>query len=194
MSTTKTVENPDSRRQRVVDHVLRFAEILQGISKRFKGMARNLTLSGVVAALVLDLVMRHAWAWSLTVTLIVGGLLVLPALVVGWGWYVLEEATGLPERLVSWFGGAKSYAGTVVQRVQDQKTMDSPSRLSDLRALGGLAYEITSLGLDASGLLSILGGALSVTNPLYLLVLSVSVALILILNVSAVIAGLMVLI
>ena len=178
MSTTDTIENQDPRRQKVVDHALRFAEVLQGFSQRFKGLARNLTLSGLAAALFLDLVMRHAWAWSPTVSITVGVFLALPALVVGWGWYVLEEATGLPERLVNWFGGAKSYAGTVVQRVQGESTGESPSRLSDLKALGGLAIEITSLGLDATGLLSILGGALSVTNPIYLLVLTVSVGLI----------------
>lgn len=194
MSTEERVENSDSGRQKVVDHALRFAEVLQGLSRRFKGIARNLTLSGLLAAVVLDLLMRHAWAWSLGITLLVGSLLVLPSFVVGWGWYVLEEASGLPERLANWFGGAKSYAGTVVGRFQDEKTIDSPSRLSDLRALGGLAYEITSLGLDASGLLSILGGALSITNPIYLVVLSVSIALIVVLNVSAVIAGLLALV
>jgi hypothetical protein len=188
MSTTDTTENQDSRRQKVVDHVLRFAEVLHGLSQRFKGVARNLTLSGLAAALVLDLVMRHAWAWSPTVSLIVGVFLALPALVVGWGWYVLEEATGLPERLVNWFGGAKSYAGTVVQRVQGESTGEAPSRLSDLKALGGLAIEITSLGLDTSGLLSILGGALSVTNPIYLLILSISLGLVGLLDLLAIIA------
>jgi hypothetical protein len=190
MSTPDPIENQDPRRQKVVDHVLRFAEVLQGLSQRFKGVARNLTLSGLAAALVLDLVMRNAWAWSPTVSLIVGVFLALPALVVGWGWYVLEEATGLPERLVHWFGGAKSYAGTVVQRVQGEQTGEVPSRLSDLKALGGLAFEITSLGLDTTGLLSILGGALSVTNPIYLLVLGIAVGLIVLLDISAVIAGL----
>ena len=166
MSTTDTIENQDPRRQKVVDHVLRFAEVLQGLSRSFKGVARNLTVSGLVAAVVLDLVMRHAWAW-----------------------YVLEEATGLPERLVNWFGGAKSYAGTVVQRVQGESSGEAPSRLSDLKALGGLAFEITSLGLDTTGLLSILGGALSVTNPIYLLVLTIAVGLIVLLDLSAIIAG-----
>ena len=193
MSTTDTIENQDPRRQKVVDHVLRFAEVLQGLSRRFKGAARNLTLSGLLAALVLDLIMRNVWTWSPTVSVIVGIFLALPAVVVGWGWYVLEEATGLPERLVSWFGGAKSYAGTVVQRVQGDNSGAAPSRLSDLKALGGLAFEITSLGLDTTGLLSILGGALSVTNPLYLLVLTLAVGLIVVLDISAVIAGLAVL-
>ena len=193
MSTTDTIENHDPRRQKVVDHVFRFAEVLQGLSRRFKGVARNLTLSGLLAALVLDLIMRNAWTWSPTVSVIMGIFLALPALVVGWGWYVLEEATGLPERLVNWFGGAKSYAGTVMQRVQGEPTGEAPSRLSDLKALGGLAIEITSLGLDTSGLLAIMGGALSVTNPIYLLVLSLAVGLIALLDISAVIAGLAVL-
>lgn len=187
MSTTDTIENQDSRRQKVVDHAIRFAEILQALSARFKGLARNLTLSGFFAALILDLIMRNAWNWSVTITLIVGTLLLLPSFVIGWAWYVLEEATGLPERLIKWFGGAKTYAGAVANRIQSE-TSEPPNRLSDLRAVGGLAYEITSLGLDASGLMAIFGGALSVANPIYLVILAISVALIGLLDLSAVIA------
>ena len=64
---------------------------------------------------------------------------------------------------------------------------ESRGRFSDLRALGGLAFDITSMGLDASGLMAILGGALSVTNPIYPLLLGVSVALIGLLDIIALI-------
>jgi len=179
------------RRNAFVSRVLSFAELLQGLSMRFKGAARNLTLSGALAALVLDLLMRHTWDWSLTLSLFVGLLLLLPVLIVGWGWYVLSEATGLPGRLLTWFGSARDYAGTVGTRLKaDERPSKPESRFSDLRALGGLAFEITSMGLDASGLLAIFGGALSVTNPIYLLLVTISVGLIALLDLIALIAAL----
>lgn len=189
MSTPEPQDERGRRRQQLVDRVLRFADLLQNLSERFEGAARALTLSGLIAALALDLVMRHAWDWSITVSILVGVVLALPALVIGWGWYVLSEAKRLPGRLLEWFGSAKSYADEVALRVQGQASeIRQPSRLSDLKSLGGLAFEITSMGMDASGLLSILGGALSVTNPIYLIVLTVSMGLIGLIDVIAMVA------
>jgi hypothetical protein len=56
--------------------------------------------------------------------------------------------------------------------------------------LGGLTYEIASMGIDATDLLGILGGTLSFTNPIFLLVLTISAGLIIMLDITAVIAGL----
>jgi hypothetical protein len=191
MATPDPIESQDLRRQKVVEHVLRFAELLQGLSNRFKGVARNLTIAGFLGALILDLLMRNAWTWGWTATGIVGLILLLPTLVIGWGWYVLEEATGLPQRILNWLSGAKDYAGTVVQRTfQSEKADASKSRLSDLRTVGGLAIEIASMGMDASGLLAILGGSLSVTNPIYILAVTVSVGLIGLLDLIALFWGL----
>lgn len=184
--------SPDlNRRREFVARVMGFAQLLQGFSQRFLGLARNLTLSGALAGLVLALLMRHAYEWSMLVTLLVGFLFLLPVLVVGWGWYVLSEATGLPGRLLTWFGSARSYAGAVSGKVEsDTPAMASRGRFRDLRALGGLAFEITSMGMDASGLIAILGGALSITNPIYLVLLLISLALIAVLDIAALISAL----
>jgi hypothetical protein len=190
MSVNDAIGEAPDRKKVLVEHLLRFADILQGLSGRFKGVARNLTLAGLLGALILDLLMKSTWGWGWTTTTVVGVILILPALVIGWGWYVLEEATGLPQRILNWLSGAKEYAGTVVQRNFNAETPSAQtSRLSDLKSVGGLAVEIASLGMDASGLLGILGGSLSVTNPIYLLAVTVSVALIGLLDVVAVIWG-----
>lgn len=191
MSENDAISGNADRRRVLVDHLLRFAEILQGLSNRFKDVARNLALAGVVGALILDLLMRSAWGWGWAATLVAGLILVLPALVIGWGWYVLDEASGLPQRILNWLSGAKDYAGDVVQRnFSPEKRQIRASRLSDLKTVGGLAVEIASMGMDATEVFAILGGSLSVTNPLYLLAVTVSVGLIGLLDLIALVWGL----
>lgn len=160
----------------LVERLLGFATLLQGLSDRFLGTARALTLSGALLAVLLDLLLKRSFDWSLGVSLGVGFLLLLPAGVVGWGWYVLSEAVNLPGRLRSWLGSAKSTASAFADRAR--QTAPRRGTFSDLWSLGGLAVDLTSMGLDASGLMAILGGSLSVTNPIYLLALVVSIGLI----------------
>ena len=179
----------EPRRTAAIERLLGFATLLEGFSRRFLGTARHLTLLGLFGGLVVDLLLRRAFDWSSGVTIGVGVIFLMPAAVVGWGWYVLSEAAGLPARLLSWLGSAQNYAGMVAGRVIGNAA-PSKGRLADLFALGGLAVELTSMGLDASGLMAILGGTLSVTNPIYLVALGVSVLLIGILALLAVILGL----
>ena len=132
---------------------------------------------------------------TVTPAVILGVILILPGLVLGWVWYVLDEASTLPQRLTAWASQARDYAGDVVQRLQrDVPATQKATRVTDLKQLGGLAYEITSMGVDAKDLLSILGGSLSLTNPVFLLVLAISAGLIVLLDLGVVITGLIALV
>ena len=189
MSEPEPVDSRAAKRSAAIERLLQFAGLLEGFSRRFLGTARNLTLLGLFGGLWVDLLLRRAFEWSSGVTIGVGLLLLLPSGVVGWGWYVLSEASGLPARVLTWLGSAQNYAGLVADRVKGNSA--SPKgRLADLFALGGLAVELTSMGLDVSGLMAILGGSLSVTNPLYLLALGASVIGIGLLTLTGVILGL----
>jgi len=66
----------------------------------------------------------------------------------------------------------------------------STGRLTELKGLGGLTYEIAAMGIDATDLLGILGGTLSFTNPIFLLVLAIAAGLIILLDFTALITGL----
>ncbi|RQW82937.1 MAG: hypothetical protein EHM62_02820 [Methylococcus sp.] len=128
---------------------------------------------------------------KLIAALLLGVVLLLPGLVVGWSWYVLEEASNLPQRLTAWLGQARNYAGDVVQRLQnDPAVAQKVGKVRDLKQLGGLAFEIASMGIDSRDLLGIFGGSLSLTNPLFLLMLTISAGLIVLLDIGAVIGGL----
>ncbi len=171
--------------------IMRFARLLQGIANRFTGVAGWLAGTGLTSALLLDGLAAHRWQLSIITTLILGAILILPGLVLGWTWYVLDQAGTLPQRLSTWAGQAFNYAGDVLQRQAADAAPSSPGvRMADLKKVGGLAYEITSMGLDTGDLLAILGSSLSIANPLFLLALTVSVGLIVLLDLSALIAGL----
>lgn len=172
----------------IIPELMRFARMVQNLANRFKGLTRFLAISGLVSALLLDWLLVRAWAWSGVTAVILGAILILPGLLLGWCWYLLDEAGSLPQRLAAWTGQARDYAGDVVQRVKGgEPPAEKAARVSDLRKLGGLAYEITSMGFDAKDLLSILGGTLSLTNPLFLLMVAIASVLIVGLDLSAII-------
>lgn len=170
--------------------IMGFARLVQNLANRFKGIARFLALTGLASALLLVWLATRAWGLSVIWSVLLGVVLLLPGLVVGWSWYVLEEASNLPQRLTSWLSQAGQYAGDVVQRLQtDPGVAQKVGKLRDLKQLGGLAYEIASMGIDSRDLLSILGGSLSLTNPIFLLVLTIAAGLIVLLDISALIFG-----
>jgi hypothetical protein len=181
--------------EKILPRLTRFAEVIQNLANRFKGLARFLAVTGLVSALMLDWFATKAWGLSLTTAALLGAVLMLPGLVLGWCWYVLDDASNLPQRLSTWVGQARHYAGDVKQRLQaDEPATSGRSRLSDLKQLGGLAYDITAMGSDARDLLTVLGGSLTLTNPVFLLVLAISVGLIGLLDLSAAITALLALI
>lgn len=168
-----------------------FARLIQNLANRFKGLARFLALSGLFSALLLDWLATRSWGLSVTWAVVLGVILLAPGLILGWSWYVLEEASNLPQRITQWASQAKNFAGDVVQRVQTEKPpAGSTGRLTELKSLGGLTYDIAAMGIDATDLLGILGGTLSFTNPIFLLVLSIAAGLIILLDFTALITGL----
>lgn len=189
------MENPKTlSHQKLADFIpklMGFARIAQNLANRFTGLARFLTLSGLLSALLLAWLATRAWELSVITAVLLAVFLILPGLVLGWVWYVLDEASNLPQRLMAWAGQARDYAGGVVQRLQTgTPPSEKTTRVTDLKQLGGLAYEITSMGVDAKDLLSIFGGTLSLTNPVFLLVLAIAAGLIMLLDIGAIIAGL----
>jgi hypothetical protein len=189
------MENPKTpSHQNLADFIpklMGFARMVQNLANRFTGLARFLALSGLLSGLLLAWLATRAWALSALIAAPLGVLLILPGLVLCWVWYVLDEASNLPQRLMAWAGQARDYAGGVVQRLQTgTPPSEKTTRVTDLKQLGGLAYEITSMGVDAKDLLSIFGGTLSLTNPVFPLVLAIAAGLIMLLDIGAIIAGL----
>lgn len=189
MATTDN--GPNQKLIEFLPRIMGFARLVQNLANRFKGIARFLALTGLASALLLAWLATRAWGLSVIWSVLLGVVLLLPGLVVGWSWYVLEEAGNLPQRLTAWLGQARNYAGDVVQRLQnDPAVAQKVGKIRDLKQLGGLAFEIASMGIDSRDLLGIFGGSLSLTNPIFLLVLTISAGLIVLLDIGAVIAGL----
>ena len=189
MTDESTINPEQAQRLKLMERLMGFARLVQGLSQRFEGTAKWLTLTGLGSAVLLDSLMARGFSWSMTVTLIVGVILILPGLVVGWGWYVLNEAVNLPQRLLDFCAKAKDYAGDVTQHLKTPKVdRTERSGLKDLKKLGGLAFDMASFGLDSQELLLIMGGSLSLANPIYLLALSISIGAIGLISLAAAIA------
>lgn len=173
----------------LLPRLMAFARLVEGLANRFKGLAGFLALSGLGAALWLGYVTLHSFGFSLPWAAVAGGVLALPGLVMGFCWYVLDEATGLPQRLADCAVRLHGYAVDARQQFQGAPEKGR-TRFRDLGKLAGLAYDVQSLGSDARDLLAILGGSLTLANPLFLFALGGSAMLIGLLNFLAVLSGL----
>ena len=188
MSEAQSLTPEQEKRIRLMERLMGFARLVQGL-RRFEGPAKWLTLTGLGSGALLDGLMARSFGWSMTVTLIVGLILILPGLVTGWGWYVLNEAVNLPQRLLDFCSKAKDYAGEVNQRLKTPKAeREQRSGFQDLKKVGGLAFDMASMGLDSQEILLIMGGSLSLANPIYLLALTISIGAIGLITLSALIA------
>jgi hypothetical protein len=166
-----------------------FARLAESLANRFKGVARFLAVSGLLAAVWLAYAAAHSFGFSPIAAAIAGVAMALPALVLGWIWFVLGEASAMPRRLADWLGRAHGYAGETWQSFQGEQK-PGRSRIGDLKPLAGLAYELRSMGGDARDLALTLRGALSLTNPLFLLLVAASTLAIVLLDIASVATGL----
>jgi hypothetical protein len=167
-----------------------FVTVVRNLAQRFTGVARFLALSGLLAALWLAYVTVHSFGFQPAAAILAGIVMALPALVLGWVWFVLEQATELPERLADWMSRAHYQADATLQSLQQGSAATGGRRLGDLKPLAGLAYELRSMGGDARELMTTLGGAMSLSNPLFLLLVAASTIAIVFLDLASVVSGL----
>lgn len=144
------------------------ARLAESLANRFKTAVLVGGVTGVLAALWLGYFTVQIWQFSLTAAGITGAILVLPALIAGWCWMVLDDATGMPRRIVDWVSNAHVYVGEAKQRFQAAEKPPEKGRFKDLWQLGGLLYELNSMGADARDLYAILKGSLALSNPLFI--------------------------
>jgi len=184
---------PSKKLASLLPGIFRLARIAGDLARRFQTIVLWLFLTGFLAAAWLGWSTIVWWDFSPRSAVISGTVLALPSLLLGWCWMVLDSAAEVPQRLEAWLGKAREYAGDLRQRFQPEDTDTAPvarSRFSDLRRLAGLALELQFLGSDASELLGILGGALTLSNPLFLFALAGAAALVGLLDCITLIAAL----
>jgi hypothetical protein len=172
----------------VLPRLMGFADLAASLAKRFKGAARFLALTGMLAAVWLAYRGAHSFGFAPATAALAGMAMALPGLVLGWVWFVLGQASELPQRLSDWLDRAHAYAGDTWPGLRDGKP--GRGRIGDLKALAGLAYELRSMGGDARELMVTLGGVMSLTSPLFLLLVAASALAIVLLDIVAMISGL----
>lgn len=167
----------------LIPKLLGLARWVGNLARRFRGGARFLTLSGALATLWLSFRLGHGYGAPLWASLGTASLLLVPVGLIGWCWWILEQACDLPERLRTWLEQTKSSAGDVVQRLSTpDASAKAPSRLIEWGKWGALVYELRSMGSDAQELMALFGGSIALTNPLVLVAIVASAGFILTLN------------
>jgi hypothetical protein len=186
MQTPETTSN--STPAALLPKLMGFARLVKSLAERFKGVARFLAVSGLLSVLWLGWYFVRSHGFPPVAAILTGLLMLLPVLLLGWCWYVLDQACDMPERLTEWIGRAKGYAGETVQRLAGTSP---PARggLGELGQVGGLLYELRSMGEDTRDLFTVFGGSLAFTNPLFLIAVAVSALLIVAMDAGAIITG-----
>lgn len=169
----QTSESPKTQAlANLVPKLMGLATLAENLANRFKGAVLFGAGSGLLAAVWLGWFVAHAWQFSTTAAYIWGVALAVPALVAGWCWSVLDDASGMPRRILEWINRVHLYAGGARQRFQGaQEVAAEKGRFKDLWQLGTMLYELRSMGEDARDLFDILKGSLALSNPLFLFAL-----------------------
>lgn len=178
----------DSSLQSILPKLLSLAGLIKNLALRFKGVARFLTLGGFLADVWLCYYLKGAFGWSLATSIGLALVLLIPVLLVGWCWFVMEQACDLPQRLSDCLNRGTSYASDALNRLAGEPVVNQ-SRVADIGKWGGLVYELRSLSQDTRELFMVFGGSLAFTNPLFIMALVISVLLIFGLLASAFLTG-----
>ncbi len=172
--------------------LLEAAQLAERIAAKSLGKVRLLFLLGVLSALWLAYAIGQAFGFNLVPALLVFALLASPAAMVGWLYFSLRSAQGLPQRVNGLLVRLQARAG------EYQKSAAPPvagsagagGKLFDLLRLGRMLVEVQSLSGEAREITAVFAGVALVANPLFFIVILLSGAATLALMTAALISGL----
>lgn len=150
------------------------------VARRLKPTARLLTGIATLSALWLAFLVQSWTGASNLVFGIVLLVLAIPALVVGWLWWLLVDVCELPEIAARLLGDpAPAIAAP-----------DTKPGVGEAFRLGGSLREAAKLAWEFESLRGVIVGVLVLANPLFLALLGISLAAAVFLGVVAAVAGL----
>ena len=166
------------------------ARLAETIADKSLGKVRLLFLLGVLSALWLTYVMGKAFSFGLWPTLILFSVVILPAAMMGWLYFSLRSAQGLPQRINGLLVKLQSRAGEFRQLPETPHPQDTGSgRLSGLLQLGRMIAEVSSLSGEAREITAAFAGVVMITNPLFIFFLFLAGGATLVLITAALISG-----
>lgn len=156
---------------------------LAGVANRLKPTARLLTGIATLSALWLAFQLQAWTGASLLVAGLVLAVLALPALLVGWLWWLLVDIAELPGIAARLLGGdAPDPAAT-------PGTGPRPG-VGEAFRLGGSLRQAARLAWEFESLRGVIVGALVLANPVFLVLLGLALAATVMLGLAAALTGL----
>ena len=180
MTSAQTLSE-SSRRQ-----LLALLEKIASVANHARPWARGLTLLAALSALWLAYYVQSLTGASDTVAGIILAILLTPGLVCAWFWSLLVDVAELPELAERALGLAKQRRETPV------RTEDSGA--GGVFKMGGSLKQAASLAWQVEGLRGVIIGVMVLANPLFLMLLGLSLLAAFGLAVVALMTGLLALI
>lgn len=175
-----------------LDKLFRLAQLAEAIAKRNIARVRLLLGVGLAAAALLSYEVWRAFAPSAFIIVPLSLMFSLPSLLLGYVYVTLDDALGLPRRLVETASKAKQTGVDIHSQFSAPRPQTANggvlAALSDLRELGKSILALKAFGEEFADILSLAKGILRIANPLFFAALVFSVATIGIEGIAAVTA------
>ena len=173
--------------------ILPVAKVADAIARRSVGKVGAIAWMGMLAAAWLSWACAQTFEWGLAPTLTMLVTLALPSLLLWKIHSMLKSAVGLPARVSDTFdrlfGKFAEYRQLYAERAAAPAGAGKP-RFRELWRTARSLYELKTLGDEGQELLVTLGGAMAMTNPLFAVVLFVSMIIAMLIVFAAAIVGL----
>ena len=201
-NTGTTTSGKSQRLQELTDKALGFANAADALAKRLVGKVRTSALVGFVSAAWLTYACVATFDLGLTGSVLVLLSLCVVPMVLWKSYATLRDIVGLPERLnhqrtalLAKLNQGQAYYNSLSEpgRQSNPYASDSGNKRPTLRQMwrtGKWMLDAKSLGDDAQVLVSEVGAALILTNPIFAIVLTIATALVGIMTVVAVLTAL----
>ena len=160
--------------------LLALLDKLAAVAARLRPFARGLTLVATLSALWLAWQLQIWTGASLTVAGIILLVLGLPALVCAWLWWLLVDICDLPDTAERALG---------ILRPAPTPADDARVGVGETFRLGGSLKQAAKLAWEFDSLRGVIVGAMVLANPLFLLVLGISMAGAVVLGLIATLTG-----
>ncbi len=156
----------------VKGRLMQFSEKGVVVANRNKQHVRNLALLGLVSAVWVSYYFQQLFALSAMTTMTMLVVLLVPGLALGRTYFALREIGDLPRRLEQYLGTVKNSVTDYRDSVKSRLSSEAAKfRLSEVLSIGKELREVVSVARDSAELSSLLGGALLLGNPIFLLFL-----------------------
>ena len=161
------------------DKALAVARTAEAVALRSVNKVRLLFLIGIVAAVWLTYYVAHTFELTVVSASWVLLLFALPPLVLGKLYGTLRRTIGLPQRLrerIESIKGRTAELGDRVKTSMASESADKAVKFSNLWRQGRVLVELKAFGGEAHEIVSVLGEALILANPVFGVVLLVATA------------------